>query len=598
MDYRKGSFGSEGPEFFSSSVSEVDFSPHSFSASLTRVGSLTTEGTTLRTGRPRVTIQGDDYFDNDDKDQVLPQLSTEQTPLLHPGEQKSRGKSFGLSWHGSMNNAVFSSISHAFSTSIRKLQKSLGFAQGFLLIVGILIGSGIFLSPSLVAHSTKNMGMALMIWIGCGLIALFGALCFCELGCAIKRAGGNYAYILEAYGALPAFLCSWTTVFIIDPAGLAAITLTFGTYAVKPFHEDTEEVAWLAKVLAAACIAIIAVVNCTSVHAAARAQAIFTVAQILSVVFVIVLGVWQMGEGNVDNIRTMFDSDMNNNTTNSSGSSFGVSQLGQLAIALYNGLWSYDGWALVSNVTEEMHNLERNLFLSVITGIPFVIFCYVAVNLSLMTVLTRDEIANSPTIVITFVQKILGRKVAYVMPVLVALSCFGAANGTVFACGRLTLAAAREGHMPEAFGMIHKKRLTPIPAVLLASLISGLMLIPDATNLESLIGFFNFACWTIYGMSIFAVIVLRIRRPEMERPFRIWLIVPVLMTLISLFLVVIPFFNKPIESTLSIAVILLGVPIYFVCVYMKPNHCSCFVKCMKIFNRATQKAFNLAPCKF
>eukprot|EP00794_Sanderia_malayensis_P016620 gene16620-18310_t len=153
--------------------------------------------------------------------------------------------------------------------------------------------------------------------------------------------------------------------------------------------------------------------------------------------------------------------------------------------------------------------------------------------------------------------------------------------------------------MPEVFGMIHKKRFTPIPAILLTCVIAGLMLVPDGSNLESLIGYFNFACWTIYGVSIFAVIVLRVRQPHLDRPFRIWLVVPLLMTLISLFLVSVPFLEKPVECGITIAVILFGVPIYFLLVYKEQYFCChCFKKCVKGFNRVIRKAFNLAPCKF
>eukprot|EP00112_Aurelia_sp_Birch-Aquarium-sp1_P021131 Seg5613.2 transcript_id=Seg5613.2/GoldUCD/mRNA.D3Y31 product="Glycoprotein-associated_amino acid transporter b0,+AT1" protein_id=Seg5613.2/GoldUCD/D3Y31 len=576
--------------FLSSTTSEVEFTPRSLSNSLIHNETNHDNEATTRPRIPRVTIQDDVHVLNDVNESAP---VTEETPILSqaPRKRQPTGSFLHGSFLHSVTHGIFNSVSHAFSTSIRKLQKSLGCTQGFFLIVGILIGSGIFISPSLVAKATTNMGMALMIWIGCGLIALFGALCFCELGCAIQRAGGNYAYILEAYGPMPAFLCSWTTVLIIDPAGIAAVTLTFGTYIVKPFY-DEGEMDWLAKVLAAVCILVVAFVNCWSVSASTRAQALFTFAQIVAVVFVVILGFWQMGKGNTQNIRLMFETD------NSTATHFGMTEVGQLAIALYNGLWSYDGWALVSNVTEEMYNLERNLFLSVITGIPFVILCYVLVNLSFMTALTKNEIASSPTIAIQFVQKVLGKKVAYIMPVFVALSCYGAANGTVFACGRLTLAAAREGHMPQVFGMIHKKRLTPIPAILLASLIAGLMLIPDGSNLESLIGYFNFACWTIYGISIFAVVVLRVRQPHLPRPFKIWIIVPIIMTLISMFLVAIPFVNKPIESTVAIAVILSGIPVYFLLVYFEAKHCSCFKQFRKACNSGIQKAFNLAPCKF
>jgi len=191
-----------------------------------------------------------------------------------------------------------------------------------------------------------------------------------------------------------------------------------------------------------------------------------------------------------------------------------------------------------------MTNLERNLFLSIITGIPFVICCYLLINLSFLSALSVEQISDSPAVAVTFVHNTLGKNAAFIMPILVALSCYGAANGTVFACGRLSLAAGREGHLPEVLGMIHKKRRTPIPAVILTSIIALGMLVPDASGLETLISFFNFSCWIIYGLSLFAVVVLRIRQPNLHRPYKVWLITPIVMTLISIFLVVVPFFQE------------------------------------------------------
>ena len=539
--------------------------------------------------RTRVSIQEEIVGQEEDDDFLAEKLlATENAPLLSKVKGHKRSRTY--SWNQSLTYArsIINSVSLAFSTSIRKLQKSMGFAQGFFLIVGILIGSGIFLSPSLVVKETGDMGIALVIWLACGIIALLGSLCFVELGCAIEKAGGNYAYIFEAYGPIPAFLCSWTTAFVIDPAGLAAVTLTFGTYLVKPFVHE-EEYTWLPKVLAASCIFLVAFVNCWSVKVATRAQAIFTLAQILAVLFIVVLGTWQMAIGKTDNFKTMF-----NGTT----AHFNLYQLGHLGTALYNGLWAYDGWALVSNVTEEMHNLERNLFLSIITGIPFVIVCYLAVNCSLMTVLNTKQLGSSETVAITFVQKILGKKVAYIMPIFVALSCYGAANGTVFACGRLTLAASREGHMPDVLSMIHRKRLTPIPAVILTSVIAGCMLAPDGSSLESLVGFFNFTCWTMYGLSIFAVIVLRIRKPHLVRPYKVWIITPIVMTLVSLLLVAFPFINKPVESAIALAAVLSGLPVYFIFVYKEASHPQCFKNLREATTKFLKRRMNLSPCQF
>ena len=243
-----------------------------------------------------------------------------------------------------------------------------------------------------------------------------------------------------------------------------------------------------------------------------------------------------------------------------------------------------------------MSNLERNLFLSIITAIPFVICCYMLVNLSFLSALSVQQISDSPAVAITFVTNTLGSKAAFIMPILVALSCYGAANGTVFACGRLSLAAGRQGHLPEVLSMIHRKRHTPIPAVIMTTILSLAMLIPDASGLETLISFFNFSCWFIYGLSLFAVVVLRYRQPELHRPYKVWLITPILMTLVSLFLVVVPFLDNPVNPLIASGMILLGVPFYFFFVYLEPKHPTAFVTFRKSFKRKTQKALNLAPC--
>lgn len=199
--------------------------------------------------------------------------------------------------------SFFGSVTHTISTSIRKLRKSVGFLQTFTLIVGILVGSGVFISPALVMQNTHDSGVSFILWFLCGLIALGGSLCYVELGCAIKRAGGNYAYIHEAYGDLPAFLCCWTIAFIVDPAGVAAICLTLGTYVMKPFEEYIENNSvWYPKMIAAVIILMVAFVNCWSVRAATRAQTLFTFAQISSVIFVVSIGIWQLSKNGTSHI--------------------------------------------------------------------------------------------------------------------------------------------------------------------------------------------------------------------------------------------------------------------------------------------------------
>merc|ERR1712013_107112 len=442
--------------------------------------------------------------EEEEREEGTSDLPSEKTPLLGDSlTQSDNHNTLHVSFNNKNNNNNNNNIHHGktpapwgvgsigstISTSIRQLKKSVGFLQGFCLIVGILIGSGVFISPSLVMRDVKDIWLAMLVWIVCGMIALGGSLCYCELGCSIKKAGGNYAYILEAYGGLPAFLSCWTVGFIIDPSATAAITLTFGTYVMKALEGSVEPNPLHPKLLAALCILIVAFVNCWSVKAATRAQTIFTFAQIAAVLFIVCVGLWQLCVGG-HSIDFSTSSLWSRNLT--------LPNVGMLGSAMYNGLWSYDGWALISNVSEEMADLERNMFLSIVTGIPFVIVCYILINISLLSALSVPEMGASKAVAVAFVEKRLGHKVSYIMPVFVAVSCYGAANGTIFAAARVSLAAGREGHLPAVYSMIHKPRHTPIPAVLMTSAIALLMLIPDASRLETLIGFFNFSCWFIY----------------------------------------------------------------------------------------------------
>ena len=225
---------------------------------------------------------------------------TEKTPLLSRFISETNFTETDTKTNHQPNNESASAPEY-------QLKKSVGFLQGFMFVVGILIGSGIFISPTLVLKSFNDVGVSMVIWVGCGLIALGGALCYCELGCAIKKAGGNYAYINEAYGSLPGFLSAWTIAFIVDPAAVSIIMLTFGTYIMKPFAEWTGENQWYPKILAVACIIVIAFVNCWSVTMATRAQTLFTVCQILAVLFVVVLGIWQLSIKETSSFKNMFN---------------------------------------------------------------------------------------------------------------------------------------------------------------------------------------------------------------------------------------------------------------------------------------------------
>eukprot|EP00794_Sanderia_malayensis_P009698 gene9698-biopygen8007 len=275
----------------------------------------------------------------------------------------------------------------ALAAAGKPLRRSLGFKHAFVFIVGILFGSGIFVSPALVARQTNNMGMALVIWIVAGIPCLFGALCYCELACMYGKVGGTYLFILEAYGNLAGFFTIWANTLVMIPINSAVPAVVIGENITWFLYDlKSNEGISLIKSIAILFVLIPALINIFSVSIASKTQTIFTIVQTIAVVFLVALGAWQVGLGHTSNYVVMV-----NNTQHSF-------DFGGFGLAFYNALWSYEGWGEVTILIEELKNMKTNLWLSIITGIPFVIFSYVLTNLAFVAVLSRQEIGRSSTV--------------------------------------------------------------------------------------------------------------------------------------------------------------------------------------------------------
>lgn len=467
------------------------------------------------------------------------------------------------------------------------LKRTMGYRQGFSLMVGLILGSGVFLSAGMIAEKANSHGMIITIWVTSGFLAMMGALCYCELASIFNVAGSNYTNVLKIYGKIPGFLCAWTTCLIIDPSSIAALGLTIGVYSAKPFYPSDEAAESTAKMISACVILIACIINCISVECSSRVQSVFVVCQISSVFFVIFLGFWQIGEGRFENFQDIFNTTKHCNETAETGSII------HIGMALFGALWSYDGWALMSNAIEEMENVQRNFILIISTAFPFVIVCYTLVTISFLTLLDRRAMGASKAVGIEFAKRALGQNGAYAMMTIIGLAAYGTLNATLFAVPRLTLAAAREGHMPKFFSLIRKKTQSPLPATCLTTFIALLMLVPNSSDLDKLILLFSQAQWLLYAASFLGVIILRIRKPDIKRPFRVFIGIPVITFLVSITLVVIPFFTDPYFSLTLMGFILAGIPVYFLFVNYQPK-----LPCrLGIFIKETlQNHCDMIPC--
>ncbi|XP_006622001.1 b(0,+)-type amino acid transporter 1-like isoform X1 [Apis dorsata] len=429
------------------------------------------------------------------------------------------------------------------------LKRRVGLVSGVALIVGTMIGSGIFVSPSGLLVRTGSIGISFLVWTACGMLSLCGALAYAELGTMNTSSGAEYAYFMDAFGAPPAFLFSWVSTLVLKPSQMAIICLSFAQYAVEAFAADCDPPEEVVKIVALLAIILILLVNCYSVNLATGVQNAFTAAKLIAILVVIAGGSYKLIQGNTQHLKGAFDT-FDGSTVN----------IGRLATAFYTGLWAYDGWNNLNYVTEEIKDPSKNLPRSIMIGIPLVTLCYALINVSYLAVMSPSEMIESEAVAVTFGNRILG-VMAWLMPLSVAISTFGSANGTLFAAGRLCFAASREGHLLDCLSYVHVRRFTPAPGLIFHSLVAGAMVISG--NIDSLIDFFSFTAWIFYGGAMLALLVMRRTRPNHPRPYKCPLIIPVLVLGISAYLIIAPIIDKPqIEYLYAAGFILAGMLVY------------------------------------
>uniref|UniRef100_A0A2S2Q744 B(0,+)-type amino acid transporter 1 n=1 Tax=Sipha flava TaxID=143950 RepID=A0A2S2Q744_9HEMI len=396
-----------------------------------------------------------------------------------------------------------------------KLRRELGLFSATCLIISVMLGSGIFVSPANALKNTGSVGMCLVIWMSCGLLSLLGALSYAELGSVVNKSGGEFNFYRTAFsdmhkfwGPLPSFIYSWVCIMYIRPAEVAIIILTFAEYFVRPIgiwaHMTPENEESTKKIVSVLAISIITCINYNSVKCFIKIQNLFTICKVTACIFVIVGGVYQLYSGNTKNLMTGFEG-----TTLSMES---------LPIAFYSGLWAYDGWTATTSVSEEIKNPQRNILLSALLAVPFVTMIYVLMNVSYLTVLSVPEMTSVPAVAVEFGTRALGN-FSFIIPLGVVTATFGCALSVQFGITRLCFAASREGQMLEVFSYVSVKNLTPAPAVVLQGLLTLVCLLSG--DIISLIEFASFLSWLFYGISMVALLVLRYTKRDVKRPFKV-----------------------------------------------------------------------------
>uniref|UniRef100_F7AI32 Large neutral amino acids transporter small subunit 2 n=1 Tax=Callithrix jacchus TaxID=9483 RepID=F7AI32_CALJA len=457
------------------------------------------------------------------------------------------------------------------------LKKEIGLVSACGIIVGNIIGSGIFVSPKGVLENAGSVGLALIVWIVTGLITAVGALCYAELGVTIPKSGGDYSYVKDIFGGLAGFLRLWIAVLVIYPTNQAVIALTFSNYVLQPLFPTCFPPESGLRLLAAICLLLLTWVNCSSVRWATRVQDIFTAGKLLALALIIIMGIVQICKGEY------FWLEPKNAFEN-----FQEPDIGLIALAFLQGSFAYGGWNFLNYVTEELVDPYKNLPRAIFISIPLVTFVYVFANVAYVTAMSPQELLASNAVAVTFGEKLLG-VMAWIMPISVALSTFGGVNGSLFTSSRLFFAGAREGHLPSVLAMIHVKRCTPIPALLFTCISTLLMLV--TSDMYTLINYVGFINYLFYGVTVAGQIVLRWKKPDIPRPIKINLLFPIIYLLFWAFLLVFSLWSEPVVCGIGLAIMLTGVPVYFLGVYWqhKPKCFSDFIELLTLEERGDAK---------
>lgn len=444
-------------------------------------------------------------------------------------------------------DASSASLASSNNVTVVQLKKQINLFHAVCIIVGIIIGSGIFVSPVGILQNVKSVGMSCVMWAVCGVFSALCALCYAELGVTIPESGGEYTYIKRAFGDFPAFLAMWINFIIICPVCVAASCLIFATYILRPFFLDCDPPVTSIRLIAALVIVFLILVNCVNVKWATKIQVVITASKLLALFLIIVTGFVSMGQGNVENFNKAFD-----------GSDFSA---GAIAISFYSGFWAFGGWSYLNFLTDELIDPHRNLPLAIIISMTIVTLVYLVANIAYFSVLTPMEMLRSSAVAVTFAEQTVG-VIAWIMPVLIAISVMGSMNGTCLSMSRLFFVGARNSHLPNIISMINYKYLTPAPSLLTILILTLVM--QSFEEIFFLIEMMGFGFAIVLTCVFAGQIYLRFKEPDIPRPIKLPIILPIFLLAVSLLILVLTCLQKPAESLLAVILILAGVPLYLI----------------------------------
>ncbi|KAK2019755.1 amino acid permease [Colletotrichum eremochloae] len=467
--------------------------------------------------------------------------------------------------------------------------KTLTYLNGLSLIVGLIIGSGIFSSPSQVSSKVGSPGAALVVWIIAGVLAWTGAASYAELGGAIPLNGGAQVYLAKIMGEMAGFLFTWVAVLVLKPGSAAIVSIIMGEYLVRAaIGAEAESLSpWVNKAVAMVALITVTLLNCVSTKLGTKVNDWLMFLKFIALLGVTVIGIVVAITGETLTGKANLEWKTHEWFADTS------SDLSAWAVALYAGLWAYDGWDNTNYVVGEFRNPSRDLPRVIHTAMPLVILSYVLANVAYFLVLPLAAINATNTVAVQFGAKVFGPVGSLVLALIVSASCFGALNSSTFTSSRLVYVAGKEGYIPSVFGSIGLSRseghsvtasrtsrgrvaniliralgddemglfYTPVCALVLNGLLTAAYIIVG--EFGTLLTFYGVAGYTFYFITVLGLIILRVREPQLDRPYKTWITTSIIFCCVSLFLLSRAVFAQPLQTVTVVLFVVAGVPVYF-----------------------------------
>ncbi|MGO8744482.1 MAG: APC family permease [Bryobacteraceae bacterium] len=435
-----------------------------------------------------------------------------------------------------------------------ELKRDLGTWAASSIVVGTVIGSGIFLVPHDMVAAVGTPALVFAVWIFGGLLTLAGSLSYAELAAALPEAGGEYAYLREAYGPLWGFLYSWTQMWVAKSGSIATLATGFAIY-LTAFFPALDGVVWHApgntgleirygQLFAIALILALAWLNYYGVKLGGEVQTAITVLKVALIAAIVVVG-FAFGTAHA-----------------APRPGAPLAHWAGFSVALVAALWAYDGWNNVTMVASEIKDPQRNLPRALIGGTLAVIAIYILANAAYFRVLSAAEVGAHPRVAGEMMQRIAGARGAEAVSLAAMISIFAALNGSILSGARVPYAAARDGLFFHSLAKVNERYRTPGASIIFLSAWAAVLVLTG--GYRHLFTLVIFPSWLVYGMSTASVMVLRRKQPDLPRPYRTlgYPVVPAVFVLVALAFIVSTLYNAPLESLAGVGLIALGLPFY------------------------------------